>query len=253
MSSTGSDHYDVALFRALAAAESHSFWFRARNRLILSTLRGRFPGAGSLLEIGCGTGFVLEAIRAAFPHLRLVGSELYEEGLEVARERLPGVELLQLDARDLPFADEFGVVGAFDVLEHIEEDVRALEEIHRAIVPGGGALLLVPQHSRLWSAADTVARHVRRYTRRELARKVRGAGFEVEFATSFVATLLPAMAVSRTLSRVSNRPYNLVGELQPGPLNRPFERILDAERWLIERGVSFPAGGSLLLVARKLG
>lgn len=251
MAST-SDLYDVALYEALAEAEPHSFWFRARNRLIVSTVARRFPGAQSLLEIGCGTGFVLEALHAAFPSMRLVGSELYEEGLAVARRRLADVELVQLDARELPFREEFDVAAAFDVLEHIEEDEGVLAELHRAVRPRGGVVLLVPQHPRLWSATDDVARHVRRYTRRELVRKVGGAGFEIELATSFVSTLLPAMAAWRRLRRLLRRPHDAVAELRPGPLNRVFERVLDGERRLIERGVSLPAGGSLLVVGRKL-
>jgi SAM-dependent methyltransferase len=245
------DPYDVGLYEALAEAEPHSFWFRARNRLIVSTLRRHFPDARSLLELGCGTGFVLEALHAAFPALRLVGSELYEEGLAVARRRLPDVELVQLDARELPYRDEFDVVGAFDVLEHVDEDEAVLAEAHRAVRPGGGVVLLVPQHPRLWSAMDDVAHHVRRYTRRELVAKAVGAGFDVERVTSFVSSLLPAMAASRAARRLLRRPYDPVAELRPGALNGVFERILDGERRLIERGVSLPAGGSLLLVGRK--
>ena len=252
MSSARSEPYDAALFEALAAVESVSFWFRARNRLIVSTLRRRFPDAQSLLELGCGTGFVLEALRSAFPGWRLVGSELYEEGLAVARSRLRDVELVQADARALPFRDEFDVVGAFDVLEHVTEDEAVLGEMHAAVRPGGGIVVLVPQHPRLWSAMDDVAHHVRRYRRRDLVAKVRAAGFRVEQASSFVSTLLPAMVVSRAARRLSPRPYDPVAELRPGALNALFERVLDGERRLIERGVSLPVGGSLLVVGRKL-
>jgi SAM-dependent methyltransferase len=240
--------YDVELYEAIAAAEPGSFWFRARNRLIVSTLRRFFPDARSLLEVGCGTGFVLAGLREAFPTLRLVGSELYEEGLELARRRLPGVELVRLDATEMPFAAEFDVVGSFDVLEHVEQDEAALAGMRRALRPGGGLILLVPQHPRLWSEMDEVAHHVRRYTRRELVDKVERAGFEVVEASSFVSTLLPAMMLNRGVRRALGRPYDPIAELEPGRLNAFFERVLDGERRLIERGVSLPAGGSLLLV-----
>jgi SAM-dependent methyltransferase len=252
VSSTPSEPYDAALFEALAAVEPESFWFRARNRLVVSAVRRHFAPGQSLLELGCGTGFVLEALREAFPAWRLVGSELYEEGLTVARARLPGLELVQADARALPFRDEFDVVGAFDVLEHVHEDEQVLREMHGAARPGGGIVVLVPQHPWLWSAMDDVAHHVRRYGRRELVGKVRAAGFRVERATSFVSSLLPAMVASRVARRISPRPYDPIAELRPGALNALFERVLDGERRLIERGVSLPAGGSLLVVARKV-
>jgi SAM-dependent methyltransferase len=242
--------YDIELYEAIARAEPHSFWFRARNRLIVSTVRRRFPDARSMLEVGCGTGFVLAGLRDAFPELRLVGSELFAEGLEIARSRLTDVELVQLDAREMPFEGEFDIVGSFDVLEHVEEDELALAGMRRALRPGGGLVLLVPQHPRLWSDMDTVAHHVRRYTRRGLAEKVGRAGFEVLEATSFVSALLPAMMLSRLARRAFRRRYDPVAELQPGALNGVFERILDHERRLIERGWSLPAGGSLHLVAR---
>jgi hypothetical protein len=119
-------------------------------------------------------------------------------------------------------------------------------------VPGGGLLVMVPQHPRLWSEADVLAHHVRRYTRRELVAKVEQAGFEVVQATSFVTALMPAMVASRLAHRILRRPYDEFRDLEPGALNRPFERILDAERRLIERGVSLPFGGSLLVAGRAV-
>jgi SAM-dependent methyltransferase len=241
--------YDVALFRAVASAEPASFWFRARNRLIVSTLQGEFPGAQSLLDAGCGTGFVLGAIRSALPELRLAGADAFDEALTIARRRLPGVELVRADVTALPYANDFDVACAFDVLEHVPNDEAALAALARALRPDGGLVLLVPQHPRLWSAADEAARHVRRYTRAELTRKVERAGFSVTRATSFVTTLLPALVASRRLRR--RRPYDVVGELVPRRVNGILERVLDAETHLIARGVSLPVGASLLVVARR--
>jgi len=245
-----SSGYDASLYEAIAAAEPESFWFRARNRLIVSVVRKHFPDARSLLEVGCGTGYVLAGLREAFPAMRLVGSELLAEGLELARRRVPDAELVQLDATDMPFDAEFDVVGAFDVLEHVEDDERALAGMRRAARPGGGVVLLVPQHPRLWSEMDVVARHARRYTRRDLVAKVERAGFDVVGASSFVSSLLPAMVLSRSVRRLLRRPYDPVAELTPGALNGVFERVLDGERRLIDRGWSLPLGGSLLLVGR---
>ncbi len=173
------------------------------------------------------------------------GATSTKKGWSFARQRLPDVEFARLDARALPYHDEFDVVGAFDVLEHVEDDSLILENVWRALRPGGGTILLVPQHPRLWSEADVMANHVRRYVRRDLVAKVRAAGFDPVRVTSFVTTLLPAMAVSR------RGPYDPIRALVPGRLNRIFEAMLDAERKLIERGISLPVGGSLLVIGRK--
>lgn len=242
--------YDATFFERLLAVEDRSFWFRARNRLIADVVRRWFPEARSLLEVGCGTGFVLKGLRESLPELRLVGVDLFEEGLVVARRRLPGdVELIRADAKELPFTAEFDVVAALDVLEHVDDDVAVLAAMYSAARRGGGLLVLVPQHPRLWSKADEAARHVRRYRRRELIERVRGAGFEVLHVSSFVSTLTPAAVASRILRR---REYDLFAELvPPWPLNAVFERLLNLERALVLRRASFPFGTSLLAVARR--
>ena len=242
--------FDPELFEPMAGVEERSFWFQARNRLIVSTLARHFGDARSFLEIGCGSGVVLAAVKEAMPSLRVVGVELYAEGLEIARRRLPDAELVELDARNLPYRDEFDVVGAFDVLEHVDEDERVLAQMVQAVRPRGGVLVLVPQHRWLWSEHDEIVEHRRRYGRRELVRKADGAGIEIVQVTSFVTSLLPAMAVSRLVDRIRKR-TDPIANLEPGPLNTVFERLLDGERRLIERGVSLPFGGSLMLVGRR--
>jgi SAM-dependent methyltransferase len=242
--------YDPKWFEPFADVEERSFWFRERNRLIVSSLRRHFPGARSFLEVGCGGGVVLAALRDAFPGLRLVGGELYEEGLAVARRRVPEAELVALDARDLGFADEFDVVGAFDVLEHLDDDEDVLRQMRAAARPGGGILVLVPQHRWLWSEHDEIVEHRRRYTRPELLAKADRAGIETIEVTSFVTTLLPAMALSRLVDRIRGT-TDPVANLEPRGLNAVFERVLAGERRLIERGVSLPFGGSLMLVGRR--
>lgn len=199
------DGFSAESFACLALLESGSFWFRARNRLIVWSLQRHFGQVGSFLEIGCGTGFVLAGVHRAFPQAILAGSEIYDQGLSFARDRVPAAQLYQMDARKLPFEEEYDVVGAFDVLEHIDEDDAVLREMFRTVRKGGGIVVTVPQHPFLWAEVDDYSFHKRRYTRPELLRKVRAAGFQVERVTSFVSLLLPLMMLSR-LSRRSSTP-----------------------------------------------
>jgi SAM-dependent methyltransferase len=246
-----SEGFEAAYFPTLASLEAGNFWFRSRNRLLIWALGKYFPKATSFMEIGCGTGYVLSGIRPAFPDLRLSGSEIFSAGLAFASKRLPGIQLCQMDARQIPFRDEFDVVGAFDVLEHITEDQEVLSQMYQATCKGGGILVTVPHHPFLWSAVDVYSRHVRRYQTRELRDKIERAGFTVLRITSFVSLLFPALLVSRFKLRQSAREPD-TSEIRAGPfLNASFERILDLERTIIRAGLSFPVGGSLLVIASR--
>lgn len=246
-----SEGFETHYFSRLAKLEARNFWFRSRNQLLIWAMLRYFQKAENLLEIGCGTGFVLSGIRKAFPLLALSGSEIFSEGLSFAAERLPGIELLQMDARRIPFREEFDMIGAFDVLEHVEEDEEVLAQMYQATRARGGIMLTVPQHSFLWSDADEYARHVRRYSARDLRVKVERAGFEVLRVTSFVSLLLPLMLISRLKLR-SKQSYDPSAEITLSrPVNAIFEQILAVERAMIRFGVSFPIGGSLLLIGRR--
>src|SRR5262249_27531768 len=158
------------------------FWFVARNELIVGLANRFFPNAKCYLEIGCGNGAVLGAIAASRPWERLVGSDLHPSGLKQARARLPpAVELVQMDARAIPAANAFDLIGAFDIVEHVADDEAVLRGLRRATTVGGGAIIAVPQHPSLWSPADEIGQHQRRYRLGELENKLRRNGFEILF------------------------------------------------------------------------
>jgi SAM-dependent methyltransferase len=240
-------------FAELAQLEPGHFWFESRNALIVWSLRKHFPGLRSFLEVGCGTGFVLTAIASAFPAARLAGVEAFGAGLVFARQRLPGVELLELDAQRLPYDAEFEAAGAFDVIEHVDRDEEVLAQLGRAVVEGGALLLTVPQHPWFWSYQDDLVCHVRRYAAVDLRRKVERAGFEVLDTVSFVSLLFPAMWLSRRLpGRRQARGDDGMADIRIGRWqNRVLGVVMAWERALIRAGLRFPVGGSLLLVARK--
>lgn len=246
------DHYPPESFPVLAPLEGRHAWFRARNELVAWSIRKWLSTRGKFMEIGCGTGFVLSRVERDFPELETCGAEIHPEGLDFASRRLERSELLQMEALNLPYLEEFDIIGLFDTLEHIPEDEKALAEAHRALVPGGGLLLMVPQHRFLWSHVDEVSGHVRRYGRKDLLEKVRRAGFHVVAASSFVFFLLPVLWVLRWFKRKDKKDFDPAAELDLPPLvNSVLGWVLAFEVFLIRLGLRFPWGGSLLLVARK--
>lgn len=251
------DDYPAEAYARLVELEAGNFWFRARNRILTRIFRRYLPGPGNarVLEIGCGTGFVLSALRAENRY-ELVGAEQHLAGLVFAQRRLPDVRFVQLNAQALPYRSEFDAVGAFDVLEHIDADESVMANVHTALRPGGVFVITVPQHAWLWSAADELAQHKRRYSRSELLTKLRRAGFDVQFCSSFVFTLLPLMYASRLRRKhAARKGHDLDASLDelrlPKALDIAMSAAMRVDEWLIAAGMSLPCGGSLLVVARK--
>lgn len=238
------------LYAEIAEAEPRHFWFRHRARLIAWALRRHFPGARSFFEIGCGTGYILSQLGQRYPELQLCGSDTRVTALQHARRRLRAVPLLQMDVRQAPFDSEFDVVGAFDVIEHVSDDAAALAGLVRMVRPGGGVLITVPQHPRLWSRLDELSGHQRRYTRSGLVSKAMAAGLLPLTTTSCFSLLLPGLWLSRL--RAGRFERDLLAEYRyPALLGALLEGVLTVERALIQVGARFPAGGSLLLVAQR--
>lgn len=249
------DGFNPEFFKLMVSVEPTHFWFAARNRILMNTLRKYFVRPEKVLEIGCGTGFVLSGMCTIFPQAHFSGSDIYTEGLAFTAQRVPDAFLFQMDARQIPFQTEFDLIGAYDMLEHVVEDEAVLKQMHRACKPGGGIALTVPQHPWLWSRIDDFAHHKRRYTRAELIEKVTRAGFRVEYATSFVSLLLPLMLAARWRRKpgtAMDEQMEAVGLSIGRLVNRVLGGVMRIERFLIDLGLSLPFGGSLLVVAKKV-
>lgn len=249
--------FNLDNFRLLAEVEARHFWFRSRNELIRWLIRKYSPGARRALEIGCGTGFALHALRDALPTAAIAGSELHSRGLLTARLRHgSAVELFQMDARHGHLTDALDLIGAFDVLEHIPEDQEVLGQIARMLKPGGILIATVPQHAWMWSRADDIAFHQRRYRPGELAAKARKAGMHTLYTSSFVTLAFPLMMASRILDRL--RPQDIsLAELCDKEYriseaaNASLLGLCKIEHHLRRAGLPLPFGGSQILVAQR--
>lgn len=244
--------YRADLVRELAELEPSSFWFRARADLVSWAALSYFPRIERLLDVGCGAGYILERLRNDLPAAHLVGGDALLEGLEIAARRVPSASFYRMDATKIPFRRAFDIVTALDVLEHVDDDIAAIDEIASAVRPGGGMIVTAPQHRSLWSAQDVGAGHVRRYRAGQLRRRLESRGLEIVRATSFVSLLLPLLAVSRWTGEARRRgsEIDVLATLRPRRLERPLSATMRLERGLIRLGASFPFGGSVMVVAR---
>lgn len=234
-----------------------SFWVRSRNRLFKSIVYDHLVPTGKtkFLEIGCGTGGFIQQI-IENENLEITGSEIYLKGLLYAKKNLPDVDFIQFDVTKGEVGEEFDLIVAFDVIEHIENDVAAILNINRMLHKGGVLIVTVPQHMFLWSRLDEIVRHKRRYSRRELVTKLQENGFEVSYVTSFLFVLFPLMLVSRMFDKGRDQLKAAEVELEkrvkfPNALNWLFDRFMRIDEALIRFGISLPFGGTLVVVARK--
>lgn len=249
------DNFDANSYARIFQQENDCFWFPERNKLINWAMKKYFPKAESFLEIGCGTGYVLSGLSSIFSGMKYTGADIYTGGLKFAAERVPQANFIQMDARHIPFNNEFDVIGAFDMIEHVEEDQHVLDQMYKAVRHGGGMIATVPQHKWLWSAIDDHIFHKRRYTRAMFGEKVTKSGFEVIKMISFMSLLLPIIAMLRGRYLFYSKEAiekSVKTELRINPgLNYLFSSICMMELRMIQAGFSFPAGGSLMCIAKK--
>jgi SAM-dependent methyltransferase len=231
-------------------AEDRHWWYRGRRRVLEKVIDAvPLPAPGRVLDAGCGSGRnMVELARRG----TVTGIELSEASARLARERGVG-EVVTGSVVKMPFADHsFDMALCLDVIEHLEDDIAALRELRRVVVPGGALLVTVPAYQWLWSGHDEVNHHHRRYTGSSLERAAEQAGWTQLRSTHFNALLLPAAILLRVLERFSRKPTESSLDLwvPPEPLNWLLERPLLLEASMIARGGRIPAGLSLLAVFR---
>ncbi len=242
-------------YRRMFELETTYWWFAGRRELVrewvAEALRRQAspPAERQLLDAGCGTGANANMLRAFG---RVVGADISYEALRWSRRR--GLSsLAQCRAEQLCFADDtFDVVTALDMLEHVDDDLAALAELHRVCKPGGAVIVTVPAYGFLWSPHDEALHHRRRYAPRELRDKLEALGFEVERLNHFMFGLFVPVLLMRIWQNLRKRGLRSRSDAQPLPawLNRLLLWLLSVERRL-GRFVTPPVGVSLICTARK--
>jgi trans-aconitate methyltransferase len=241
---------DADLLTQFADIQWTHWWFRGRRAVVDDVLAQRLPGAQPrrILEVGCGTGAMVPVLSR---YGTVTGMDSSEEATAECKKLFPEHTFLTGAVPDDLPRETFDVVAAFDVLEHIADDVGALRRISDLLGPGGLLVVTVPAYGWLWSAHDDLSHHVRRYRRRELRAALEAAGYEVERATYFNTVLFPVAAGVRLTHRhVTHRRDTNDFALPPRRVNQLLSRLFAAERRPL-RHVDLPFGVSVLALARR--
>lgn len=237
-----------AAYTAVHIEEDRRHWyFTGRLAVLRACLRRRLAGRRvRILELGCGSGNVLEAL----------GEFGETVGMEVNPDLIAAAQAAGLDVRPGALPNDLvvppgwaDVVLLLDVVEHVADEAAALEAARRALAPGGLLMVTVPAYQWLWSGHDVALGHRRRYTARRLAQAVERAGFRVAHRSYFNTLLFPAIALVRLWKRLrGDAGHDL--RRPPEPVNRLLAAVFALERFLVPC-YPLPFGTSVLLVARR--
>lgn len=238
-------------YQTMFELENDYWWFVARRNLVTEIVARESQRKEhlSIFDAGCGTGANLEAISR---YGETFGVDMAHAAIDFCRKR--GIERLAISRLEhLAYLSEsFDIVTALDVLEHVDEDLKAMSEIHRVLRPGGMLLVTVPAYGFLWSEHDEALHHRRRYAAYELRNKLSLVGFEIERCSYFITTLFFPILFIRILQGIfkkSTHPKTSVVEL-PRLLNALLVGLLGLEQGLF-RYINLPFGVSIVCIARK--
>ena len=232
--------------------EDKHWWFVGR-RAILESFLGQIHSSlithhSSLriLDVGCGTGANLEMLKQ---YGEAEGVDVSDDALEFCRKK--GLKVHKGLAEELPFEDEtFDLVTALDVVEHLDDDVAGLKEMHRILKKDGKTLIFVPAFMWLWGVQDDISNHRIRYTRKEIVERLEKAGFEIERATYANITFFAPILAGRVIMKITGIKPESENNVNVSALNGFFGKIFSSEKYWLKKA-NFPFGVSIVIVAKK--
>jgi SAM-dependent methyltransferase len=185
----------------LFGIEDGSWWFNYRSDVIISLLNRYFDKDKLVIDVGGGNGFTTsKAKNAGF------NAVLMEPSPAACRHAyMRGISDVFIGTMDDEgiMDESIEQIMLLDVLEHIKDDKMFLNNIYNKLKVGGVMLITVPSSMRLWSSEDVEAGHFRRYTRKNITKLAREAGFEILYSNYFMEFLyLPVLLVRVGLEKI---------------------------------------------------
>lgn len=236
--------------------ERENWWFLARKEIIRCQIKKLYRNNNTLQILNVGAA--LGASTIMLQEFGNVTSLEYDKFCcDFARKSL-NLEFVNGSITELPFQNnEFDLVCAFDVVEHVEEDQKAVNELHRVCKRGGVIFTTVPAFRFLWSEHDEVNQHVRRYTMKNYIALFSSQKSKVCFKSYFNFFLFPFIAVLRITSSFFRSPKAIKNvksdfrKIKGKFISNVLLMIFKSESLFLNRHIRLPVGVSLMVIARK--
>ena len=239
------------MYEYFNAIEERHWWFQARKEIVLRLIDQHYEKGKKLevLDIGCGTGMTLKALEK---YGEVWGLDKNIKAIEYSKKKAPEAQVMQGSFPAQVPAKQFDIITVLDVIEHIEEDGRALQKLAQTLKPNGIAVITAPAYKLHWTGHDDMNEHKRRYTAPELKQKLRDAGLEIKKISYYNTLLFFPIAAAKIMSRVfsPHAKSHFTAAPPPAFLNLPLKAIFAFEKYLLPH-INFPFGISIIAVATR--
>lgn len=211
-----------------------------------------------ILEIGCSSGYMLEAIRQDFPCAFVMGADIVREPLERLAKKMPHVPLMRFDMTQCPLPDaSVDAIVLLNVLEHVEADDKAMAQIKRILKPGGVAIIEVPAGPHLYDIYDKILMHFRRYTKSSLKALAKSAGMKVRRSSHLGFFLYPGFWFVKkrnrskyTQANITTMKNQVAQNIRSTRQNPLLSWLMSVELWL-GKWLPYPTGIRCLMTCSK--
>ena len=252
MISTQAKEMEEHTYAIMNRVEDSHWWFVGRRAILESFLERIAQSPKSkvqspkILDVGCGTGANLEML-ANFGESE--GVDVSDDALQFCETK--GLKVHKGLAEKLPFEDKsFDLVTALDVVEHLDDDILGLKEMHRVLRKGGKTLIFVPAFMWLWGVQDDISNHRIRYTKKQIVERLEKSGFEIERATYANITFFAPILAGRALMKLTGIKPESENNINISMLNGLLGKIFSSEKYWL-KSFGFPFGVSIVIVAKK--
>lgn len=256
------------LYKKFREVEAQHWWFQARREIVQAVAAaaisapdtaqaatGTMQPKARILDVGCGTGFFLDAVKDTY---ETWGVDASPVAVNLCHERgLKNVFLGSATNLSAVADKQFDAVFFLDVIEHLDDDRAALLNAAALLRPNGVVIITVPAFMFMWTQHDDLNQHKRRYVRAQLETLLRDMHFDILKLSYFNAWLFPVAVAVRTGKKLLRflTPGADAGDefaMPPARINTLFRNIFASEKktLLSQRG-TFSAGLSLIAVARR--
>jgi SAM-dependent methyltransferase len=240
----------INLYRTFYELQKKHWWFASKKAIILEAIKyhANLNDESTILDIGCGSGLMLNSLSELGITL---GMDASDEAIKFSQEIFQGTVCKGQLPSDVPFSkNQFDLITALDVIEHIDADLQSLKTVQSLLTENGVAIITVPAYMFLWSHFDELNHHKRRYTVRELKIKLKNSGFKIKKISYYNSFLFPIIYFVRKFNNLIGRDGNSDLVIPGKFVNFILKKILSSEKYPL-RFFDLPFGVSILAVVSK--